>query len=151
MQWFRAMANHYKELIVWQLADELRKEVYRLIKSSPAAQQDFKFRDQLREAVRGIPANTAEGFRRRLSGDFGRFVTIAFSSMDETEERLYDGVLSEYWTEPQLAVARRFFRRLTPAMRNFRNYLNTPEAWERSRGIFRTPPEPGEPEGPERT
>jgi len=52
-------------------------------------------------------------------------VTFAFSSMDETEERLHDGILREYWTDSQLAAARRYIRRLTPAMRNFRDYLNT--------------------------
>src|SRR5262245_37901512 len=97
-------ARHYKELIVWQLADELRREVYRLIKSSPAA-RDFGFRDQLREAVSGVPANIAEGFRRRQSGDFSRFLTYAFSSLDETQERLEDGVLRDHWSESDLSVA----------------------------------------------
>jgi len=55
-------AKNHKELIVWQVADELRMKVYQLTAGRPAS-RDFKFCDQLRDAVGGIPSNIAEGFR----------------------------------------------------------------------------------------
>ena len=73
-------AKNHKELIVWQVADELRIEVYQLTAQSPAS-RDFKFCDQLRDAVSGIPSNIAEGFRRKTSTDCARFIVYALTGM----------------------------------------------------------------------
>lgn len=61
-----AMSNgvkRYQDLIVWQIGDALRREVYRLLETGSAS-ADWRFRDQLRDAVASVPANIAEGYRR---------------------------------------------------------------------------------------
>jgi four helix bundle protein len=63
-------AKHFRELIVWQLGDQLRQELIRLTAAGSAA-RDFELRDQLRDAVAGVPANIAEGFRRSTSASIG--------------------------------------------------------------------------------
>ena len=151
------MARHFRELIVWQLADLLAVEVYRLIATTPA-NRDFQFRDQLRDAVSGIGIQIADGFPRGAV-DFARFVTYAESNLTETEGWLNDGVRRGYWTHEDLADAAILIRRLTPGLRDFLGYLLSKEAARRSRD-FRArrskrknigPPrgEPAEPEEPE--
>jgi len=128
-------AKNHKELIVWQVADELRMKVYQLT-AGPPASRDFKFCDQLRDAVGGIPSNIAEGFRRKSSIDCARFITYAFTGMDETEERLADGVKRGHWTKEELAVTNRLLRRLTKGLTNFQAYLLSEEGIERWRVLY---------------
>lgn len=129
------IAKKYQELIVWQLADELRQEVYRLTASGSIV-RDFKSRSQLRDAAGAIPPNIAEGFRRGSSTDNARFVTYALTSLDEMQDRLDDGVERGHWVEGGLTAARRLVRRLTPALGNYLAYLLTEQARERSREVY---------------
>ncbi len=122
----------YTELIVWQLADALRREVYRLL-NRPRVGRDFKFRNQLTDAVSGIPSNIAEGFRRKSPLDFARFVDYAFSGIAEVAERLNDGEIRGYWSADELIHARRFFRRIDRALENLLGYLHSPEAQENAK------------------
>jgi four helix bundle protein len=122
----------YKQLTVWQLADALRREVYRLL-NLPRAGRDFKFRNQLTDAVSGIPSNLAEGFRRDSPLDFARFVGYAFSAIAEVAERLEDGEIRGYWSADDLAGVRRLFRRIDRALANLLIYLQSPEAQENAK------------------
>ena len=90
------MAKHFRELVAWQLAFELREQVLRLTKSGPAS-RDRRFCEQLNDSCRSIAANIAEGFGRYQPGDFARFLSIARGSLDETENHLRDGVASNYF------------------------------------------------------
>jgi hypothetical protein len=58
-------ARTFKELHAWQLANELKVAIYRLVEASKA-ERDFGFRDQLRDAAASAPRNIAEGFGRTL-------------------------------------------------------------------------------------
>ena len=42
--------DHFQDLIVWQLADELRHEILAFTDTGPAS-KDFKYRDQIRDAI----------------------------------------------------------------------------------------------------
>jgi four helix bundle protein len=90
------MAKHFRELVAWQLAFELREQVLRLTKSGPAA-LDRRFCEQLNDSCRSVASNIAEGFGRYDPGDFARFLSIARGSLDETENHLRDGVESSYF------------------------------------------------------
>ncbi|HEX8031713.1 MAG TPA: four helix bundle protein, partial [Vicinamibacterales bacterium] len=85
------MARTFRELVVWQLAFELNEKVGLLLRQSGQAARDFRFRDQLRDSVRSIPANIAEGFGRYSPAEIARFTDIARASLDETENHLRDG------------------------------------------------------------
>ena len=104
-------ARHYRELVTWQLADELESETIRIMKACPKAMDDIRYRGQVFEAATGGPSNIAEGFSRKSPGDFCRFLDYAIASIDEAALRLQSGVKRDYFTEetiqPALALVRR--------------------------------------------
>jgi hypothetical protein len=55
--------NRYKDLECWQLANELKLQVYAIVNSSPA-RHDLKFRDQIFDSARSGLRNIAERFAR---------------------------------------------------------------------------------------
>lgn len=125
-------AKRYQDLVVWQAADEVRREVYRLTGHGAAA-RDFRFRDQARAAAAGATANISEGFRRYSSREFAQFLDYAFASSGETEHWLDDGVARRYWTEEDVRTARSQLRRLDTGLRALIHYLRSPKAVERVR------------------
>lgn len=74
----------FKDLVVWQKAFALVKEVY-------AATEDFPTREvyglvqQMRRAAMSIPSNIAEGYGRFHSKEYRQFLSIAYGSMCELE------------------------------------------------------------------
>jgi len=113
-----------KELVVWQLAEDLRAEVVRL-SNAPAARRDFKFRDQLVPAAASIAANIAEGYGRSAHADFARFIAIAIGSLRETETWIRDGLNRGYWTADEVDPAIRLCKRLTVGLSRLRSYLQS--------------------------
>ena len=83
--------RHHTQLIAWQLANELKREVYRFT-ATPAVRQDFKFCNQIRDSASSAPSNICEGFYRYRHTEFGRFVEIARSSIGETQNHLQDAL-----------------------------------------------------------
>ena len=56
-------SRSFKDLVVWQRSMELVKEIYKLTKGFPRA-EEFALTSQLRRAVVSIPSNVAEGSKR---------------------------------------------------------------------------------------
>lgn len=81
------MAKSFRELVVWQLAVDLRDKVLPLLELGPVT-RDFKFRDQLADSVRSPPRNIAEGYGRYNPTEIAQFVNYARASLDETENHL---------------------------------------------------------------
>jgi four helix bundle protein len=52
-------AKRVEDLVIWQLAEELKTIVYELTEAGPAA-RDWKFRDQLRDAMGSVTRNMSE-------------------------------------------------------------------------------------------
>ena len=110
-----AGVRRYKDFDAWQLAEAFKKEVFRLVRHSPGASRNFKYRDQLREAAGGISKHVAEGYLRCSPLDFAHFLDYALGSLAEAEERLGDGVDLGYFAEPACREAFRFAKRCTVA------------------------------------
>ena len=91
------IARRYEELEAWQLADQLRREVHTLTNAGPAS-ADFKFRDQIRDAVSSAARNIAEGFGRFRPADFARFMEFSLSSTIEVQDLIIDGIERKYFT-----------------------------------------------------
>jgi four helix bundle protein len=127
------MAKTCQDLMVWQIADELRREVYRLTDYGPVS-NDHRLRSQLRQAAGGIATNIAEGFRRFSSRELLQFVRYAYASAGETAEWLADGVVRGHWRADEVEPARRILARLDPALLRLIRYLRSPAAFERSGG-----------------
>jgi four helix bundle protein len=116
------VARHFSELICWQLARELQREVFR-VTSTPKLRDNFKLRDQLRDAASSARRNIAEGFGRTSHREFARFLNISLSSVNEVEDGLIECVDDGYVTASEIVVAQRFCRRATIATSRLRNTL----------------------------
>ena len=77
----------YEELVVWQKAMLLAKEVYVVQRRLPK-EETYGLGDQIRRAVVSIPSNIAEGFGRESKSEFRRFLTIARGSLYEVKTQL---------------------------------------------------------------
>ncbi len=78
----RKTAKTFRDLIVWQRAYQFVLSVYRLTRDFPKVEQ-FGLTSQLRRAAVSIPANIAEGFKKRGKRDKVRFLNIAQGSLEE--------------------------------------------------------------------
>lgn len=78
----REPAKSFEDLIVWQKAHSFVLTVYRLTGSFPK-HEIFGLTSQFRRAAVSVPANIAEGFRRRGTSDKTRFFNTAQASVEE--------------------------------------------------------------------
>ena len=79
----RSAARSFRDLVVWQKAHRWVLAVYALTGTFPK-QETYGLAAQMRRAAISLPANIAEGFRRRGKADKGRFFNIAESSLEES-------------------------------------------------------------------
>jgi four helix bundle protein len=77
-------AQSFKDLIVWQKSHALVLEVYKLTRQLPK-EELFGLVSQMRRAAVSIPANIAEGFKRRGKPDKARHMNIAQGSLEELQ------------------------------------------------------------------
>ena len=77
-----APAKSFEQLIVWQKAHQFVLGVYRLTENFPRT-EIYGLTSQLRRAAVSIPANIAEGFKKRGRADKVRFLNIAQGSLEE--------------------------------------------------------------------
>jgi four helix bundle protein len=77
-----ATAKVFTDLIVWQRAHEFVLGVYRYSEGFPKA-EIYGLTSQFRKAAVSIPANIAEGFRKRGKADKARFYNTAQGSLEE--------------------------------------------------------------------
>lgn len=75
-------ARTFQDLLVWQKAHEFVLEVYAFTAAFPK-HETYSLSLQMRRAAVSIPANIAEGFRRRGKADKARFLNIAEGSVEE--------------------------------------------------------------------
>ncbi|BAZ43662.1 S23 ribosomal protein [Chondrocystis sp. NIES-4102] len=75
-------AKSFQDLIVWQKAHQLVLSIYRFSQNFPTS-ETYGLTSQLRRASVSIPANIAEGFKRKTLTDKLRFLNIAQSSLEE--------------------------------------------------------------------
>ena len=80
-------SSDYRELIVWQKAMMLTKEIYSLVKLLPK-EETYALSNQMRRAVVSIPSNIAEGEGRNSEKDFVRFLSQARGSLWELSTQL---------------------------------------------------------------
>jgi four helix bundle protein len=78
----REPAKTFEDLIVWQKAHQLVLEVYKLTAKFPR-EELFGLTSQMRRAAVSVPANIAEGFKRRGQSDKARVLNIAEGSLEE--------------------------------------------------------------------
>ena len=75
-------AKTFKDLVVWQKAHRFVLATYSLTASFPSSEV-YCLTSQVRRAAISIPANIAEGFKKRGASDKIRFLNIAQGSLEE--------------------------------------------------------------------
>jgi four helix bundle protein len=75
-------ARTFQDLLVWQKAHQFVLGIYALTTGFPK-QETYGLSLQMRRAAVSIPANIAEGFRRRSKPDKARFLNMAEGSVEE--------------------------------------------------------------------
>ena len=78
----REPAKKFQDLLVWQKAHALTLAVYKLTARFPREEM-FGLTSQMRRAAASVPANIAEGFKRRGQADKARVLNIAEGSLEE--------------------------------------------------------------------
>ncbi|BAZ80976.1 four helix bundle protein [Sphaerospermopsis kisseleviana CS-549] len=75
-------ARTFEDLIVWQKAHQFVLGVYQLTANFPKS-EIYGLTSQFRRASVSIPANIAEGFKKKGDADKARFMNIAQASVEE--------------------------------------------------------------------
>jgi four helix bundle protein len=122
-----AGVRRFQDLDCWKLARMVRREVVRLTRREPVC-RDYKVVNQIRDAARGGTRNIAEGYSRFNPREIVYFLSVAKSSLDETEDEMLDGLESGYWSEGEYAAVRSYLRRTHGAIRGWWRYLESAEA-----------------------
>ena len=76
-------AKSFRDLIVWQKAHEFVLQTYDLTKQFPR-EELYCLVPQMRRAAISIPANIAEGFKKRGLADKNRFFNTSQGSLEES-------------------------------------------------------------------
>jgi four helix bundle protein len=74
--------ERFEQLDVWQGAHQMVLSIYRYTQGLPK-EEKFGLVSQMRRAAVSVPANIAEGFKRRGQADKTRFYNIAQASLEE--------------------------------------------------------------------
>jgi four helix bundle protein len=81
------MGPCYRELVVWQKAMELAREVYRLAAMLPK-EETYGMRSQITRAAVSVPSNIAEGWARESNREKAQFLAISQGSLAEIDTQL---------------------------------------------------------------
>ena len=74
-------------MIVWQKSIQMVTEVYSITKSFPK-EELYGLVSQIRRSSVSIPSNIAEGYGRRSTNEYLRFLQIAIGSLYELQTQL---------------------------------------------------------------
>jgi four helix bundle protein len=80
-------ARHFRELVVWQKAMELTRQVYRETATLPKS-ETFGLQSQMRRAAVSVPSNIAEGHGRLSDKLLRVFLAQARGSLCELETQI---------------------------------------------------------------
>jgi len=81
------MVKTYRDLIVWQKAVQFVTAVYQASRSFPK-EETYGLVSQIRRCAVSIPSNIAEGYGRRSTADYLRFLQMAIGSLYELQTQL---------------------------------------------------------------
>jgi four helix bundle protein len=93
-----ATVHQFEELEIWQLARRLYQGIYPLT-FDELVSEDFRYKHQIRGALRSIMDNIAEGFGRGSKNEFVNSLTTAKGEGEELKSELYRSFDLGYFSE----------------------------------------------------
>ena len=94
--------KRFEELDCWKEVRSFVNVVYRLTKKADF-RKDFDLISQIRRSAISSMANTAEGFHRRSSKDFLKFLDYSRSSIAETISHAYVALDQNYINDQEMS------------------------------------------------
>jgi len=79
--------NDFKDLQIWQKGMDIAEKCYFLTQLFPKYEL-YGMIQQIRRSAASIPANIAEGYGRRTTAEYIRFLNIAQGSINELETHI---------------------------------------------------------------
>jgi len=114
-------SKRFEDVEVWQMAHQWVLSIYKFTERFPKHEL-FGLTSQLRRAAVSVPANFAEGFKRRGIADKARFYNIAQASLEECRYYLILSRDLGYGDSQHLAASvESISRRLEAYIRSMRN------------------------------
>jgi four helix bundle protein len=95
----RHKVNTYRDLIVWQKAMQFVTLIYTMTQKLPK-EETYGLIPQIRRSAVSIPSNIAEGYGRRSSNDYIRFLQISICSLYELQTQLEICLNLKYLSQP---------------------------------------------------
>ena len=121
------MALPFKNLVVWQRADDLYIAIHRLTHQRFPADERYELGRQLRRAALSVPSNVVEGNARHHARDKLNFFIIASASLSELSYGLHVakrlGYIDEKIYEELDGLAKRVSAPLNGLIKKQRNEL----------------------------
>ena len=107
---------------------------FRCVGKGPLS-QDFKYRDQLRDAARSAPRNLSEGFARFQPAQFANLTRVALGSLGEVIDALNDGEKARYYDAQERESLVALATRALKTTRGLLRYLDScdgqaPTGWD---------------------
>ncbi len=112
-------AQNFEDLIIWQDAQKLAYELYRLTSDN----KDYGFIDQIRRAALSISNNIAEGFEKDSKNEFRRFLRISKGSCGEVRSMLHLGIKLGYFQNDTYLALIKSLLQLTKQISSFSKKL----------------------------
>lgn len=114
-----AFAERFEELEIWKEARRLNKLSYQSLETC----RDWSFRDQFRRAALSVMNNIAEGFERRTTKEFSRYLDIAKGSSGEIRSMTYAAEDVEILDSTKALEFRSAYEVLSKRIASFHNSL----------------------------
>lgn len=121
-----ATINRFEDLLVWQKARILSKNIYHAI-STTELSKDFRMKDQMRGSVGSIMDNIAEGFDRGSRLEFLHSLGIAKGETGELKSQLYRCLDVAYFNHEMFEKLYNDVDEIAKMIASFIDYLNKSE------------------------
>ena len=119
--------NDFTEMPIWQLANEVVKDVY-LATSKLPKREDYALCAQLRDAAISITGNIAEGFGRGYRKDKINFYYYARGSAYEVKSHLLSGSTAGYFSKEEITPINNKLEQVIYSINSIIKVLSTPTA-----------------------
>jgi len=116
--------HNFKNIIAWQKAMSLVKDVYLLTEKFPK-QEVYGLVSQINRSAISIPSNIAEGSGRNSNKDFMRFLDISISSSFELETQILLAKELSFITEEKMTLMLEKLAEVQKLIFGFQKTLNT--------------------------
>ena len=119
--------TNFEKLEVYQLAERLSDEIWRLIQTWPSFDK-YSMGTQMTRSADSIGANIAEGVGRGTYQDNRRFNRIARGSLNETQHWLRRAFQRKLLTQKQIEILKPLVDELAPRLNAYIKSIGSPKS-----------------------